>query len=445
MFENVIHQSAVTDISQSLTQDSLPNSLLFFGEKTSGKLTAALELARVLSCEKRVLAVNDGSAAQCRWDCSCASCLRHKQLASQDVLLAGSRDCLSEIEAAQKTFLTAFESRAPYIQASCYLFVRSVRKLTLRFSPAVVQNEEAQKIQKIASLVSDIEQLVEDIEPSSFITRFLSEPPGALKKLTQSIIDLCKKLDSDFMYAALPISYVRAISSWARFAVKTGKKTVVIENAETLNEHARNAFLKILEEPPEGIVFVLTTVRRQMMMPTILSRVRAYRFEQRARDKQIDVLKRVFHLEEKDVLLSHNAIEAYLNSFLPVQPDSVRHLGNDFLYTLLEGGSPDSKKIAAQANGFQPAQLLNAFFDGMIHALKEIARIQNNGVQTTAGESAKTSEIPAEQNRHETERAVNFCVKCMELVNAAKARITFTNQNPTAALDALKCEIAGLA
>jgi DNA polymerase-3 subunit gamma/tau len=361
------------------------------------------------------------------------------------VLLAGSRDCLPEIEAAQKTLLSAFESRAPYIQASCYLFVRSVRKLTLRFSPAVIQNEEAQKIQKIASLVSDIEQSLEDIEPSSFITRFSSEPPDALKKLTQSIIGLCKKLDADFMYAALPVSYVRAISSWARFAVKTGKKTVVIENAETLNEHARNAFLKILEEPPEGIVFTLTTIRRQMMMPTILSRVRTYRFEKRARDKQIDVLKRVFHIDENAIPLSHNAIEEYLNSFLPVHPDSARRLGSEFLYTILEGGSPDAKKIAAQANGFEPAQLLNAFFDGMILALKDIVRMQNRGAQTTASESTDQNATFFEKNRRETERAVNFCAKCMDIVNAAKARITFTNQNPAAALDALKGEIADLA
>ena len=153
----------------------------------------------------------------------------------------------------------------------------------------------------------------------------------------------------------------------------------------------------------------------------------------------------MFHIDEKDIPISHNVIEEYLNSFLPVHPDSVRRLGSEFLYALFEGGAPDSKKTAAQANGFQPAQLLNAFFDGMIHALKDIARLQNNGVQTASDESAQKSEMPAGQNQREAGRAVNFCAQCMERVNAAKLRITLTNQNPAAALDALKGEIAGLA
>jgi DNA polymerase-3 subunit gamma/tau len=417
LFENVIHQGAVKDISQSLNAGNLPNALLFWGEKTSGKLTGALELARVLSCEKNAA-----------WDCPCASCLRHKQLVSQNILLAGRRDCLTEILAARQSLVAALQQNAPYLTAASYFFARSVRKLTLRFPPALVEGGDAAKISVI---VSEIEQTLEEIEPSAFADAWRREDGEKLAKLTSSITGLCEKLDSEFMYPTLPVTHVRSISAWARFTVQSGKKTVIIENAENMREESRNALLKILEEPPENIVFVLATANRQMMMPTILSRVRTYRFEQRSREQQLDILKRVFHAEiPQDGAAAGNTISAYLDSFLPVNPADVERLGRDFLLAAARrdsagGETPeDTKKIAAAANNFSPARLIDAFFEGMILELKRMTL-------ETAQSSAR-----------EHERAVNFSAQCMERIREAKTRVTLTNQNAANALDILKSHIA---
>ena len=52
-----------------------------------------------------------------------------------------------------------------------------------------------------------------------------------------------------------------------------GRKTVVIiTNIETMRKEAANAFLKLLEEPAEDLVFLLTTNSTEALLPTIISR-----------------------------------------------------------------------------------------------------------------------------------------------------------------------------
>ena len=51
---------------------------------------------------------------------------------------------------------------------------------------------------------------------------------------------------------------------------------IVIESAETLNEQAQNALLKLLEEPAKNYHFVLQVRNITTLLPTILSRGRLY-------------------------------------------------------------------------------------------------------------------------------------------------------------------------
>ena len=53
-----------------------------------------------------------------------------------------------------------------------------------------------------------------------------------------------------------------------------GFRTVVIEDADKLNDRAQNALLKTLEEPDGRTVFFLLTARKEALLPTIRSRCR---------------------------------------------------------------------------------------------------------------------------------------------------------------------------
>ncbi len=51
-----------------------------------------------------------------------------------------------------------------------------------------------------------------------------------------------------------------------------GRRVVVIHPAEAMNTNAANALLKNLEEPPQGLLFILVSHKPQQLLPTILSR-----------------------------------------------------------------------------------------------------------------------------------------------------------------------------
>jgi len=51
-----------------------------------------------------------------------------------------------------------------------------------------------------------------------------------------------------------------------------GRRVIVIHPAESMNVNAANALLKNLEEPPQGLLFILVSHKPQQLLPTILSR-----------------------------------------------------------------------------------------------------------------------------------------------------------------------------
>lgn len=50
------------------------------------------------------------------------------------------------------------------------------------------------------------------------------------------------------------------------------RNIIVITEIERMRKEAANAFLKLLEEPPQGVMFILTTDNPNMLLPTIISR-----------------------------------------------------------------------------------------------------------------------------------------------------------------------------
>jgi DNA polymerase III subunit delta' len=74
------------------------------------------------------------------------------------------------------------------------------------------------------------------------------------------------------------IGQVREIVRLAASRPFEGARRVFILQADTLNVQAANALLKTLEEPQGETVFVLLATSRERVLPTILSRAQALRF-----------------------------------------------------------------------------------------------------------------------------------------------------------------------
>ncbi|MBR4463957.1 MAG: DNA polymerase III [Treponema sp.] len=351
MFDNLLYQNASSLLHDDIVHHRLPGAILLAGPASSGKLTCALEIARVLSCTARE---KRGS-----WMCDCPSCRKNKELASTNVLLAGPRDCSLEILAAKKAFLTAAFNNAPYLTAARYLFLRSVRKLTMRFSQVLWEADD--KVSKIAPVMQAIDEQMELLDPAKPLVE-----NEKLEKICDEIIKQADKLESTFMYDSLPIQQIRSASSWAHMKSPDGKKVFIIENADRMNEAARNALLKILEEPPEDTVFILTTNRRGAVMPTILSRVRCYNFSQRTEKEQAEVLDRVFHANNSE----QTTIDSYLQTFLPVTPSQVQDFSRSFYASVEKGAMPLIQDIVKGCAGFEPRILFKIFLTGILDAQK---------------------------------------------------------------------------
>lgn len=79
--------------------------------------------------------------------------------------------------------------------------------------------------------------------------------------------------------ATIKIEQIRALQHEAALAAYLGMYRIfLIENAELMTTPAANSLLKTLEEPPPNIVFILLTSRQHMLLPTIVSRCRLFRF-----------------------------------------------------------------------------------------------------------------------------------------------------------------------
>ena len=76
------------------------------------------------------------------------------------------------------------------------------------------------------------------------------------------------------------VENIRELRDKAMLAPTTGKyKVYIIDEVHMLSKNAFNALLKILEEPPEHIVFIFATTNPEKIPATILSRVQIFHFK----------------------------------------------------------------------------------------------------------------------------------------------------------------------
>lgn len=71
----------------------------------------------------------------------------------------------------------------------------------------------------------------------------------------------------------ISVEQVRELADFSGMSAhQGGRRVVVIHPAEAMNANAANALLKNLEEPPQGMLFILVSHKPQQLLPTILSR-----------------------------------------------------------------------------------------------------------------------------------------------------------------------------
>ena len=87
-------------------------------------------------------------------------------------------------------------------------------------------------------------------------------------------------LDGNEDPRAFPVDAVRGIRAAAYVKPNEARcKVFVLLGVQNMSEISQNALLKILEEPPENVFFILTTVSAAALLPTVRSRAQIFSLE----------------------------------------------------------------------------------------------------------------------------------------------------------------------
>lgn len=121
-------------------------------------------------------------------------------------------------------------------------------------------------------------------------------------------------------------------------------KVVLIEEADKFNQESGNAMLKILEEPPRNVVFLLLTEDESLVLPTIRSRAEILRFPDVPLERLVARLKGegVPEEEARLILGFRGSLSEALNYYREPQVRSLRELA---VTTLVELSSLKPFKI----------------------------------------------------------------------------------------------------
>lgn len=180
----------------------------------------------------------------------------------------------------------------------------------LSFTKALnYSHQTLDKSEKISALIDNLS------EP--FIKYILPLPRGKsetdqndpYEKLTEDEVDLInlefkKKSQNHYYRIQIPkanfikISSIRDIKKFLSFSYEDIKyRVILISQAHLMNEESQNALLKNLEEPPEGVIFILCTPSPEKLRETIRSRCWKINFQPLEESNLSSILVQKFRIE----------------------------------------------------------------------------------------------------------------------------------------------------
>ena len=407
MFENIIDQVQVVDqLRRDIANNALPHTLLLEGPRYSGKLTLALEIARALTCRK-----------QSNWDCDCAACARQRLLLHPALLLTGGRYFLRDIDSCLQALLRTGSTPA------AYRFLRAVRTLTRRFDPLLHEGESAPTAAAV-SLLETIEDSLMQIDldnppqtkSSQSKTSKSKTSKDGLRNAGSAVLTAARRLVDILPADGLPVRTVRAIASWVHITTDSAARIIIIEQSEHLHTAAINALLKILEQPPQGVYFILLASRQTLLPETIQSRLRVYRLIERGEQATARILTQLFG-ESEQVAAGYRHIGDY---FLG---DEIGNLADRFLgHAVVDGAAPAgevaddgelTKKMETALSGSDKRDERRLFFEQLTRALSRRLREQS------AHKMDSALLIRSEQRRELIERHYHYS----EVLNIGFAQV----------------------
>ena len=119
------------------------------------------------------------------------------------------------------------------------------------------------------------------------------------------------------------------------------RKVFIIDHADSLNEQAQNAMLKVLEEPPGDTVFILISEYKSNLLETIISRCAVLTLNSPAFNESFDYISEKANFEpakiESALKETRNNIGKALNLLNGNQNSKIADSAGEFLKYLISG------------------------------------------------------------------------------------------------------------
>lgn len=154
------------------------------------------------------------------------------------------------------------------------------------------------------------------------------------------------------MGAMLKVDQFRQLQGELALQGEAGRRRIcIIDHVETMNTEFANRMLKILEEPPSGVCFILITDQPDLLLPTIISRCARFTFDPVGDDEMRQGLRRLRGDGGNwdEAILWGGGIVRTVLSYLDGQGTDKAHFALDFLTTTAKHACPYAKWLALSA------------------------------------------------------------------------------------------------
>lgn len=194
------------------------------------------------------------------------------------------------------------------------------------------------------------------------IARIFANKLNKIKENPESKIDIME-LDAA---SNSSVDNIRQLIENAQTPPVTAKyKIYIIDEVHMLSKTAMNALLKILEEPPNYLIFLLATTNPEKIIPTVLSRLTKLNLFAHT---QVDLIKNLSEISQKESLnIQPKALEIIAKRANGSQRDAINLLQTIASYELQEYSELEVGKLL----GFLPEEILTKIAKGFIEGFEQ--------------------------------------------------------------------------
>lgn len=234
-------------------------------------------------------------------------------------------------------------------------------------------------------------------------------------------------LQGDGSAKTMSVDRIREIREQAAILPnEAAHKVQILADADTMNVQAQNALLKILEEPPSYMLFVLTATSRAAFLPTVQSRCVSIDLHGVAEEQALPLLKkRLPTLSEEELGARLRLYGGCIGAVLDSASDDSFQSTVDHIAAIAAAITAPTELALMRATS--PLEKDKPLTDAVLSGLKPVLR---DALQYTVGGAATVSVSPAAAKKLSTAMTKRQLLACIEVVEELQTARKF-NMNQT--------------